>query len=313
MAKRSGRGLRKDADYTEDLVGFALESFLTLVSFPRQRFSIEPFSRARERWLGADARLSSHITGFRPFYMQFKRPTGYPDFSTAGVIRDRKKLGLTVSPNALFFPLREKALHHRSYQHNVLLRLRQKLRHLGIGDAAYVCPLFLDRSAYRLNVHWAGLQLWPRFWRHYPWEFDDVRVDDGSMQIRFDRVPVFAEHVSIPPHAAVTHARHKYSFSEAGTELCFHSPEGVPDGARRLRDFFKEVSQGFLEEGPKLRPRESMQVLQDLIEATGERDAAGPISLDQPSDDPIGAWLSWGDHLKTTYDIDQYALIRWEA
>ena len=51
-------GLRIDANYTEDVVGFALESFLTLLSFPRQRFSIEPFSRGKERWLGADARLS---------------------------------------------------------------------------------------------------------------------------------------------------------------------------------------------------------------------------------------------------------------
>jgi hypothetical protein len=76
MAKRNKNSLRLDADYTEDVVGFALESFLTLLSFPRHRFSIEPFSRAKERWLGADARLFSHrITGFRPFYMQFKRPS----------------------------------------------------------------------------------------------------------------------------------------------------------------------------------------------------------------------------------------------
>lgn len=53
-------GLRIDANYTEDVVGFALESFLTLLGFPRQRFTIEPFSRAEERWLGADARFEPH-------------------------------------------------------------------------------------------------------------------------------------------------------------------------------------------------------------------------------------------------------------
>lgn len=55
------QGLRIDANYTEDVVGFALESFITLLTFPRQRFSVEPFSRGKERWLGADARLHGRI------------------------------------------------------------------------------------------------------------------------------------------------------------------------------------------------------------------------------------------------------------
>src|SRR5690606_39402522 len=101
--------LRLDADFTEDTVGFALEAFLTLLSFPRLRFTIEPFSRSRERWLGADARLmGSRIRGFRPFYMQFKRPSAYPDASKAKVVTDRKKLELSVAPRSLFFPLRAK-------------------------------------------------------------------------------------------------------------------------------------------------------------------------------------------------------------
>lgn len=67
-------GLRIDANYTEDVVGFALESFLTLLGFPRQRFTIEPFSRAQERWLGADGRLHSEIRGFRPFICSSNDP-----------------------------------------------------------------------------------------------------------------------------------------------------------------------------------------------------------------------------------------------
>lgn len=152
-----GKGHRIDADYTEDVVGFALESFLTLLSFPRQRFSIEPFSRSKERWLGADARLHRRIRGFRPFYMQFKRPAAYPDFSSSKIITDRRSKGLKTEPRTLFFPLRQKQKTHRDFQHNVLFRLRQKMLNRGIGDASYVCPLFLDRSAYRLNIHWSGL------------------------------------------------------------------------------------------------------------------------------------------------------------
>lgn len=287
MPKNTGRGLRLDANFTEDLVGFALESFLSLVSFPRNRFSIEPFSRARERWLGADARLSSRITGFRPFYMQFKRPTAFPDLSASRVIKDRRDLGLEVSPRALFFPLREKALHHRTYQHNVLLRLHRRLRNRGIGDAAYVCPLFLDRSAYRLHLHWSGLSLWPQFWRSHPWDMEEVIVDQASGAIRFDRVPVFAEHVSIPPHAEVTSARHKYSFSEAGTGLCFHSPQELPKGSLSLAEYLRQVSEGFLNDGLKLRPKESIDDLQALIDVTGEDRSLASFSLEQPADDPI--------------------------
>jgi hypothetical protein len=163
-----GKGLRIDANYTEEVVGFAIESFLTLLSFPRHRFSIEPFSRSKERWLGADARLYGRIRGFRPFYMQFKRPTAYPNSSSAKVITDRKKLGLTTNPNALYFPLRHKQPAHKNFQHNILYRLRERLLKSGLGDAAYVCPLFLDRAAYRFNLHRSGLLQLGRFWHRLP-------------------------------------------------------------------------------------------------------------------------------------------------
>jgi hypothetical protein len=153
MAKINKNSYRLDADYTEDTVGFAIESFLTLISFPIQRFSVEPFSKVRERNLGADVRLRGRISGFRPFYMQFKRPSAYPDYSTSKIIVDRKKLKLTASPNSLYFSLREKQPSQTDYQQNVLLRLRNHLLNRKLGDAAYVCPLFLDRSSYRFHLH----------------------------------------------------------------------------------------------------------------------------------------------------------------
>jgi hypothetical protein len=303
-------GLRIDANYTEDVVGFALESFLTMLSFPRHRFSIEPFSRSKERWLGADARLHRRIRGFRPFYMQFKRPAAYPDFSTSKIVTDRRKAGLTTMPRALYFPLRQKRETHRDFQHNVLFRLRERLLKRGLGDAAYVCPLFLDRSAYRLNLHWSGLARWGRFWRHYPWEIEDVMLADRGRRIRFDRMPVFAEHISVPPHAAVTTASHKYSFTESGTDLCFHSPEALPHGSMDLATFLDKVSAGFLDGGEKLSPDGSDQVLSDLIAGVDgdQKTAAFPPE----GEDPIGRWFSWGDHLRSEYEIEQFALVRWE-
>ena len=108
---------RIDADYPEDLVGIAIESLLTKLSFPRQRFTVEPFSRSRERWLGADARIYSAVRGFRPFYMQFKKPAAYPDDSASKIIIDRRKANLETYPRALYFSLREKKPAHHDFQH----------------------------------------------------------------------------------------------------------------------------------------------------------------------------------------------------
>lgn len=311
MLKRSTHGLRLDADFTEDIVGFALESFLATMSFPHRRFSIEPFSRSKERWLGADARLLGEIRGFRPFYMQFKRPSAYPDYSTAGIVKDRKALNLGVAPRTLYFDLRKKSPHHWDFQHNILLRLHRRLRVKGLGDAAYVCPLFLDRSAYRFHMHWSGLSLWPRFWRHAPWELEDVLLNDGGRTIRFDRVPVLAEHITVPPHISVTSAKHRYSFDENGAQLCFHSPEALPDGAGSLSKFLAGVSEGFLDDGDKIRPEQANEELSQLMRAT-EPERSERISFELDGKDPIGNWFTWGDYLSAEYGIDQFALVRWE-
>jgi hypothetical protein len=313
MARTNKNSLRLDADFTEDTIGFALETFLALLSFPRLRFTIEPFSRSRERWLGADARLDgSRIRGFRPFYMQFKRPSAYPDLSKAKVVADRKKLSLSVAPRSLFFSLRAKSDNHHDYQHNILLRLQRRLRKYNLGDAAYVCPLFLDRSAYRFHMHLAGLSLWPGFWRIHPWELEDVLVNHGSGTVRFERIPVLAEHISIPPHDVVNTARHSYSFDEAGTNLCFHSPTALPDGASSLAAFLKAVEQDFLGDEGKVTPDTAFHELMNL---TGATDSDEPIVPEMPtfsSDDPIGSWLFWGDMLRRDYYIEQYAFIGWD-
>ncbi len=312
MVKQSKQGLRIDADYTEDVVGFALESFLAVMSFPRRRFSIEPFARAKERWLGADARLHGEIRGFRPFYMQFKRPSAYPDFSSASVIKDRKALKLQASPHALYFDLRDKQAHHWDFQHNILFRLRRRLRGRRLGDAAYVCPLFLERSDYRFYLHRAGLSLWPRFWRRHPWELEEILLNNGGNTIHFDRIPVLAKHITVPPHDTVTSAKHRYSFTEAGTELCFHSPEAVPDGAANLAAFLTAVSEGFLDGGEKIQPQQANEELRQLIDTTKADQSDGlPIIFETVGDDPIGNWRVWGDYLRLQYGIDQYALVSW--
>jgi hypothetical protein len=313
MAKTNKNSLRLDADFTEDTVGFALESFLSLLSFPRLKFSIEPFSRGRERWLGADARLNGHMVGFKPFYMQFKRPSAYPDTSSAKVITDRKVLKLPVAPRTLYFDLREKRPTHKDYQHNILYRLRQRLVKRKVGDAAYVCPLFLDRSAYRFHVHMAGLRIWPRFWRFAPWEREDILIRSSSGTVNFNAIPVMQEHVSIPPHDTVTSAKHSYSFTERGTDLCFHSPLSLPEGNRSLAYFLtgiignQQSSEGFIS------PERAQGMLREIFSgAKGEdRDSLLPDNFPQNAEDGIESWLYWGDYLKTEHQIEQFALVRW--
>ena len=87
----------------------------------------------------------------------------------------------------------------------------------------------------------AGLRRWPRFWHIHPWELEDILIHSSKGAVNFNAIPVMQEHVSIPPHAVVTNAKHSYSFTERGTDLCFHSPLSLPEGNRSLAYFLTGV------------------------------------------------------------------------
>lgn len=310
MAQRAC-GLQLVANYTEDVVGFALESYLATLYFPEQRFTIEPFSRARERWLGADARLWDAAGAFKPFYMQFKRPTAYPSTSRSAIIKDRNALKLSSSPHALYFALRQKAPNHHDYQHNVLHKLHRRLRARGIGDAAYVCPLFLNRDTYRTALHAVGLQQWVQ-----------CRTLDGAAvlistaapsHMSFHNVPILTEHVTIPPHASVTDANHCYSFNDRGKEIAFHSPEILHDSSASFAEFLRRI----VDPSSRMIPTaDSLDVLRLLVgEDRDSKDDEGP--LPQPEDllvestSPLQNWMQWGDFLEREYGVTQFALVQW--
>ena len=310
MKKLNARSNRIDPDYTEELVGFVIESFLTSLSFPRRRFTLEPFSKHEERSTGADARLTSRVKAFQPFYMQFKRPFAYPDFSNPKIIKDRKKLKLTTMPRALYFQLRDKRPTHADYQHNILFNLRERLKIENLGDAAYICPLFMKRDAYRLNIYLAGLSRWPRFWIRTPWDYEERLLHSESSDPIDFRIPIFAEHIAIPPHATVSSAKHSYSFTESGSELCFHSPLNLPERSDTLVSFLKGVQRKFLEGEANVTMETANQVLNKII---GEGDDENLRDVGEFTGDgnPILNWLAWGDFLRRTYDIHQYAFVKW--
>ena len=313
MATKKTGSLLLTPNYTEDTVGFALESFLSLLSFPRRKFSIEPFSRGNERWLGADARLEGRVKSFKPFYMQFKRPFAYPDHSKAKIVKDRLALKLDASPHALFFDLHPKKPHHADFQHNVLFRLRRRLLKLGIGDAAYVCPLFLDRSAYRSNLHFAGLRMWSRFWMMHPWDMEDLllHTGPGGVAVNFSSVPVLREHITIPPHAQVTDASHSYSFTEAGDQVCFHSPTSLPDSQSSLTDFLSRVAGNAERQEGFIYADGAAEVLNSLISASREEEQSLGVPFQGGDGDGIARWQEFGRVLRTGFGIEQYAFVNW--
>lgn len=80
-----------------------------------------------------------------------------------------------------------------------------------------------------------------------------------------------------------------------------------------LAAFLNGVSNGFLEGGEKLAPDGSDSMLSELITSVYEDQEAAPQMFSAEGEDPIGRWFSWGDHLRTEYDIEQFALVLWES
>lgn len=297
-----------EAEYVEDNVALAVQSFLGALNFPFRRFSLEIFSRKKERFLGADARLNGAIETFQPFYMQFKRPSAYPDYSTSRIISDRAALGVGSSPHALFFALRKKRRNQIEFQHNALFELRQGLIAAGTGEAAYVCPLMLDLDSYLAAAHRSGLLHLAAFWRRRPWRLEEVLIRSGGKSVAFERIPLLAEHVTVPPHIRVTSADHQYSFDDSGGQLCFHEPTFLPEGSSNLGSFLTAIVERFLAGEGNLARGDADAVLLNLMErAYGEGG-----SLEVLGTDPIGRWQEFGYRLNRDFGIVQYAFTRWK-
>lgn len=247
------------------------------------------------------------MSGFRPFYLQFKRPSAYTFMSSSKIIKERKSLGLAMSERILFFGLREKRKQQMDYQHNILLKLRQRLKKRNIGDATYVCPLFLESSNYRRSIQLAALN-GCNLLRLRPWKFEDILIYDKSCAPFLDhKVPILSEHICIPPHLRVTNPKHNYSFTEDGMDICFHSPKPLKDKTERLNKWiFKMIMQ---KEHPVTRDN-AMEELKHLLKGDEKQPLSYPHNLFE-SDSGILSWLQWGDYLKEEYSIDQFAITYW--
>ncbi len=289
-------------DFTEDLVGFMIQSMLTVIRFPKAPFALIPLSKRDEIIYGADAIIES----ISPLYIQFKRSFAYPDDSSSKIIKDRKNLNKNCSPRTLFFELRDKQPHHTDFQHNILFDLKTKLDSLGIGKAFYTAPLFLNRTAYLLAVHMSSILSWrPWHWlMHEPFyeRSQDILTSTGS--IRFQNIPILIDHIVIPPHTKVTTHKHKYSFLESGKEVCFHLPESLNGGqtlGQTIYDFLN-----FRDGQPTTEMTNfanSISLLKELSNGILEGETRQNESI-------INRWLDFGEILSSQFEIYQFALVR---
>jgi hypothetical protein len=132
----------------------------------------------------------------------------------------------------------------------------------------------------------------------------DIFIHTGGSS--FSKIPTLREHISIPPHALVSDAKHRYSFTEYGTEICFHSPKAIEDGSRPLNKWLEPMYRNFKEKEGVISQDVAAKRLVILIEAVGLK------RLDElSSQHGIRGWLLLGDYLKREYQIEQYAFIRW--
>ncbi len=297
-----GKSLQIRPDFTEELVGFMIQSMLTIIRFPRAPFALIPMSKKHERIYGADARIEALC----PLYIQFKRSFAYPKYSTAGFIKDRKRLNTNCHPIALYFDLRVKRPSHKDFQHNVLFDLKTELDKTGKGKAFYTAPLFLNRTAYLLAVHMSSILNW-RPW-HWTWkdpfinDHRDIITQTGT--IRFQNIPILREHIVIPPHIKVNTHKHRYSYLESGREICFHDPTILEDESNLgqvIYDFIRSRDGKPTTEMYNLE--ESLDLLSMLSSLIGTGFPDGPI---------IERWLNFGDALSREYEIYQFLLLKFK-
>lgn len=275
------------------------------------RYSAELFAKGKERWLGADSRISSLRNGFRPLYLQYKRPSAYPADSRSAIVKDRESLdpALDTEPRTLFFELRKKKPSHHDFQHNILYRLRRRLQQNGLGDAVYVCPLFLGRSSYRFHVHTSALRRWPFFWRS-PFHFGEYDLSANGITELFESIPVFAEHISIAPHELVDTHNHRYSFTESGQQVCFHSPSHLKEGhlpfslvlAKQFGSLYRTENPG----------SDAMTRLLRELCSDGDLGFRPDFESVDGEDGWLSQWGAFGEYLAREHSIYQYAIFRTE-
>lgn len=293
------------ANYTEELVMALVTTQLTIMSFPELNVQIVPFSSNFENIFGADAKIPGSAK-IAPFYMQFKRPNH--STPTGKIFVDRDALHLSAPDDCLNFRLRRKAdakTPVRKLQHNVLYRMRERLLNRNIGDAAYICSLFLSSADYVAFTHAHGLASWAAYGINGPYTNYNVIVH--KTPYAFVGVPWLGGHVSIPPHAPVGSPNHSYSFDRSGGDVCFHSPR-VVEHSLDLRSWIERAAER-ARSGDPPRIENSIELLSSLRDAAALDEGGAPTDAPARERGLTAAWMAFGDALENEYAISQFAFL----
>ena len=325
MAKKSNKII---PEYIEDQVPVMIASYLTFISFPFGGFHIELFSSKTETKTGADAGLfynpfdrykklkrEQNSIKMVPFYMQFKRPEGYPSYSKSQIIRDRNRLGLNCYPHALFFKLREKSASASDYQHNLLFNLNKR------ANAAYVVPLFLTLHEYRKFLMHEALMGMSQYGNPFCCYKNAFSSSHEILRRRYInhlfRRSILPGHIVFPPHTRVCKHNHKYSFSIVGDDLCFHSPQRIEENPLTMLEFLTKVRNEFLaqidkDDGDRVltaeNAKERLSTLTESLEMNLKFES--PRSDERDPENPFAGWLEWGAFLREKYKIHQYMMTK---
>ncbi len=251
---------------------------------------------------GADKQFDAGCT----IYMQFKKSTGLHSSLTVPIsksvhrsrmedIREYRALNRLEEDPSLFFQLRKKAKKAHHLQHNVLLTHEVK----GYSRAFYVAPLELDKSKYYETLFNNDF----RFHGNPIWFRPHTAIRERFMVRYLNCSPFLREHVAITPHERVQDHNHFYSYSQTGTDICWHSPQLVADGPSRLSDVISSIVDNAIStvEG-------SLTNLNELLEST--LNISREVGLDlRRSSDPLETIKEYGKLVADKYRIRQFLLL----
>ena len=256
---------------------------------------------------GADKEYHPQYGGV--IYIQFKKSDGLEPISKVPLsgrknmskkekirkFRDENKLD---DDPTLYFRLRNKAKTAIDFQHNIL-----KKHHCPPNSyAIYVAPLVLDKTAYYQSLFNSCFDRYlsdPFYWR--------LNDKDSFQLIR--HIPFLKNHVSIVPHEKVYDSDHYYAYSQAGTDISWHSPSILEHEPRRLSDFIYNVFEDKKrEEGYTIQ-----KIANNIIEIIKKYQFESPFRefpFREYEGEPFLLIKKYGEWLKVNYNIKQFLIVR---
>ncbi len=268
---------------------------------------------------GADKEYHPKYGGV--IYIQFKKSKGLEPISKVPSsrrknrskkedireFRDKNKLN---DDPTLYFKLRNQAKNAKDFQHNIL-----REHHCPPNSyAIYVAPLILDNEVYYQSLFNSCYGYDRYLLDPFYWQLNDKY---GFQSIK--HIPFLKNHVSIVPHEKVDDSNHYYAYSQAGTDISWHSPSILEHEPRRLSDFIYNL----FEDKKSKEGYTIQQIVNNIIEIAKNYQVELPFRdfpfrdfplrdfpFNEYEGEPILLIKKYGEWLKFNYNIKQFLIVR---